>query len=463
MKKTLLTLLILLTCLFISGYAQKQESFLKDPAQKMSKKEIKVLIDSLDKALHRSYVYPDKVDLMLTNVKKNYKSGAYNKIENRNELASQLFNDIQQAYKDGHFFIRYNPQLSEFITAPKPDSIQKDEREMGVNEARESNFGFRKTEILQGNIGYLRLDRFYPFIDDAKPTMDGAFRFVSNCKALIIDLRFNGGGNPDMVLQTQSYFFKEKTRMNDILDSRNDTIKRWADPTTTNFKLNMPVYILTSRYTFSGAEDFAYGLQQVKRATVVGDTTGGGAHPSGEFSIGQGFVIRIPTHRSFNLITKTDWEGTGVRPNVAVSSEEGLTKAQVLFFTELLAETKDEEEKQMFRWNLNSIENKVLLTKQLQTESIKIPIDALLKYCGYYVASDPNDPSAPFTVILKENKIYRHFDDGYDDALIPISTTKFVIDDESARTIEFVVNKNGEISDLILSKQSGVFKMNKKK
>ena len=108
----------------------------------------------------------------------------------------------------------------------------------------------------------------------------------------------------------------------------------------------------------------------------------------------------------------------------------------------------------MFQWNLNSIENKALLTKQLQKESIKIPKDALLKYCGYYVASDPNDPLAPFTVILKENKTYRHFDDGYDDALVPISTTKFVIDDESARTIEFVMNKNGEMSDLILSKQS---------
>lgn len=462
MKKYRLTLLILLTCLFISGYAQKQESTLKDPSQKMSEKEIKVLIDSLDNALHHWYVYPDKVDLMLTNVKKNYKSGAYNKVENRAELASQLFKDIQQSYKDGHFFIRYNPERSEFLQAPMPDSIQQQERERGKNEAKESNFGFRKTEILQGNIGYLRLDRFYPFVDEGKPTLEGAFRFVSNCKALIIDMRYNGGGVPDMVLQTQSYFFTEKTRMNDIIDSKNDTIKRWADPTTTNFRLSMPVYILTSRYTFSGAEDFAYGLQQVKRATVVGDTTGGGAHPSGEFSIGQGFVIRIPTHRSFNLITKTDWEGIGVRPDIAVSSEEALTKAQVLIFTELLAKAKDEEEKQVFQWNLKSIENKVLLTKQLQKESIKIPKGALLKYCGYYVASDPNDRSAPFAIILKENKIYRHFDAGYDDALVPISTTKFVIDDESARTIEFLTNDNGEMSDLMLAKQSGTYKMKKK-
>jgi C-terminal processing protease CtpA/Prc len=332
-----------------------------------------------------------------------------------------------------------------------------------LNEAKENNYGFKKTEILQGNIGYLKLDGFYPFVDEAKPTSDGAFQFVSNCKALIIDIRYNGGGFPDMVLQNQNYFFTEKTRMNDILDSKNDTIKRWTDPGATNFKLGMPVYILTSRNTFSGAEDFAYGLQQVKRATIVGDTTGGGAHPSTDFSLGQGFVIHIPTQRPFNNISKTDWEGTGVRPDVAVSSEQALIKAQVLIFTELLAKTKDEGEKQMFMWNLNSIENKALLAKQLKKESIKISEDALLKYSGYYIASDPNDPLSPFAIILKENKIFRHFDDGYEDALVPISTTKFVIDDESARTIEFVMNKDGETSDLIIANQSGIYKMNKKK
>lgn len=462
MKRKLVTLLLILTSLFSTAYAQ-QENALKNTTQKMSKKEIKVLIDSIDNSLHRWYIYQDKVTLMLFNVKKNFQSGAYNKIESRNELASQLLKDIQQAYKDGHLDIRYYPELSEFLGTPMPDSVKQQELERGLNEAKENNFGFKKTEILQGNIGYLRLDGFYPFVDEAKPTLDGAFRFVSNCKALIIDMRYNGGGFPDMVLQTQSYFFTEKTRMNDIIDSKNDTIKRWADPAATNFKLSMPVYVLTSRNTFSGAEDFAYGLQQVKRATVVGDTTGGGAHPSTDFSIGQGFVIHIPTQRPFNHISKTDWEGTGVRPNVAVSSEQALTKAQVLIFTELLAKAKDEGEKQMFQWNLNSIENKAMLAKQLQKESINITKDDLLKYCGYYIASDPNDGLSPFAIILKENKICRHFDDGYEDALVPVSTTKFVIDDESARTIDFIMNKNGEMSDLILSKQSGTYKMNKKK
>lgn len=444
-----------MTGLSFSINAQKQECTMKG-------KEIKVLIDSLENALNRWYIFHDKVDFMLSNVKKNYKNGTYTKIKSCPELASQLLNDIQQTYKDGHLDFRYYPQLSEYLEASIPDSIKKQEHERGLNDAKENNFGFKKTEILQGNIGYLRLDEFYPFVNEAKPTIDGAFRFVSNCKALILDLRYNGGGSPDMVLLTQSYFFTEKTRMNDIIDGKNDTIKRWTDPATTSFKLRMPVYILTSRNTFSGAEDFAYGLQQIKRATVVGDTTGGGAHPSADFSIGQGFVLHIPTQRPFNQISKTDWEGTGVIPDASVSSEQALTKAQIYIFMELLTKTKDESEKQKFQWNLTSLENKEKLAKQLQKESIKFTKEVLLSYCGYYIASDPIERLSPFSVILKENKIYRHFDDGYEDPLVPISTTKFVIDDESARTIEFITKNNGGTSDLILTKQSGTYSMKRK-
>ena len=203
--------LILLAGLSFSINAQKQESALKDPNQKMTGKEIKVLIDSLENALHRWYVFHDKVDIMLTNVKKNYKSGTYFKIENRSELALQLLKDIQQVYKDDHLDIRYYPELSKFLETPMPDSLLQQELERSMNEEKENNFGFKKTEILQGNIGYLRFDWFCQFIDEAKPTLDGAFRFVSNCNALIIDMRYNSGGFPEMVLQVQNYFFTEKT------------------------------------------------------------------------------------------------------------------------------------------------------------------------------------------------------------------------------------------------------------
>lgn len=453
MKKNALTILICLICLSITGYAQIQQH--ADP--KMSKKEIAILIDSLDKSLHRLYVFQDKVNIMLAPVKKNFKGGVYTKIQTRPELASRLLKDLQSTYKDGHLDIQYYPELSEFLEAPLPDSIKQEQHERGLNGAKENNFGFKKTEILNGNIGYIKLDGFYPFVDEGKPTMDAAFRFVSHTKALIIDLRQNGGGSPDMVLQAQSYFLSDKTRMNDILDSKNDTLKRWTNPAVANFRLKMPVYILTSRNTFSGAEDFAYGLQQINRAVTVGDTTGGGAHPSGDFSLGQGFIIRIPTHRSCNPVSKTDWEGTGVRPDIAVASDQAFTKAQVTIFTELLSKATNAEEKQVFRWNITAMENKAKLAQQ--KGRINIAKDTLVKYCGDYRVSDPNERILPFSIVLKGDKLGRHFEDGYEDVLVPISTSTFVIDDESGRTLEFV--KNGDLSELILSKQSGIYRMKK--
>jgi retinol-binding protein 3 len=457
LKNLSILLYCIITITTCFGQQKRLNAFASPP--KMKDHEIKTLIDSLDTALSRWYVYPGKVAQMLSKVKKNYKSGAYNLAKDQYELAALLHNDVQLGYKDGHMNIRYDPHLAELMETPMPDTLQQQEYERSLSEARENNFAFKKTEALPGNIGYIRWDGFWEFIEEAKPTLDAAFKFVSNSKALILDMRYNQGGSPGMVLQMQSYFFTEITRMNDIIDSRNDTLKRWADPTATGFKLNMPVYILTSRTTFSGAEDFTYGLQQVKRATVVGDTSGGGAHPTRGFSIGQGFVIYIPTHRSPNIITNADWEGTGVYPDIAVPSEQALTQAQVLIFTELLSKAKNEKEKYVFQWHLNSIGNKARLIKQLQGKNIKITTDTLLTYCGEYISEE----LGPITIILKGNQVYRHVNNGVDVCLVSISPTKFVYNDDSVRTIDFVRDKNGEISDLILSTQNGRYTMTKKK
>jgi hypothetical protein len=435
----------------------------QNPTESMNPKEIKLLIDSLSNALNRWYIYPDKATLMVNNIKKNYKNGTYNKIKNKLELAMQLHKDVQQAQQDGHLRIDYDPPFAKELENPLSKAEQKQEREAQLTMAHEGNFAFIKTEILSGNIGYVRWDGFMEFVEEAKPTVDAAFKFVSNCKALIIDMRYNGGGSPDMVLYTQSYFFEQKTRMNDIINGNNDTLKGWTEPTITNFKLNMPVYILTDKRTFSGAEDFTYGLQQAKRAVVVGDTTGGGAHPTGPCSIGQGFVLTIPTQRSFNIVTKTDWEGTGVRPNVAVPAEQALTKAQALVLNSLLLKVKDGKERDELQWNLTSIENKAQLTKQIETDSIKIAKETLLKYSGDYIPLDHNPHLQPLFIIVKGDCLFRHSIMFGDIRLVPITNKKFIYNDETGRTIEFVLDNKGEASTITLSRQDGIFTLTKKK
>ncbi|MDF3028347.1 MAG: hypothetical protein K0S23_2654 [Fluviicola sp.] len=454
---TTIKLLALFLLLFINpdfGHAQD--------SGKMNPKEIKLLIDSLGNALNRWYIYPDKAALMVQNVKKNFKSGTYNTVQNKSELCLRIINDLQQVHKDPHLRMAYDPELAGFLETPMSDEAKQQNYEFDLKNHRESNFSFVKTEILSGNIGYLRWDGFSGFVQEAKPTLDAAFGFVSNCKALIVDMRYNGGGSPQMVLQTASYFFEQKTRMNDIIDRNNDTVKGWTDPTISTFKLKMPVYILTSRYTFSGAEDFTYGLQQIKRGTVIGETTGGGAHPTGSFSIGQGFILDIPTHRSPNIISKTDWEGTGVTPDVAVPFEQALQKAQEHIFTDFLSKTNDERERRMLQWNLTSLENRSLLAKQVQEGNIKLTKETLLNYCGEYHPSEPNSGLPVMTIVLNENSLYRRYEGAPDLRLIPISATQFVYDDESGRTMNFEVNGNEKASKLILSNPRGMFTLNRK-
>nr|WP_294861032.1 S41 family peptidase [uncultured Fluviicola sp.] len=430
--------------------------------EKMNPKEIKLLIDSLGNALNRLYIYPDQATRMVQSIKKNYKNGLYNGIKDKTELCYQLMKDLQQVHKDGHLSMVYDPGFANLLETTMTDEERQQNFEYDLKNHRENNFSFTKTEILPGNIGYLRWDGFSGFVEEAKPTFDAAFQFVGNCKALIIDMRYNGGGSPPMVLQTESYFFEQKTRMNDIVDRNMDTVKGWTDPNISNFKLKMPVYILTSHYTFSGAEDFTYGMQQVKRAVVVGDTTGGGAHPTGSFSIGQGFVMDIPTHRSPNIISKTDWEGTGVRPDFAVASELALQKAQELIFNDFLSKTTDERERQSIQWNLTSLENRTLLTKQLQEGTIKLTNEVLLSYCGEYHPSEPNSGLPVMTIFLNGGNLYRRYEGSQDLRLIPISATKFVYTDDSGRSMDFEVTENEKISNLVLSNQRGKFTLTTK-
>jgi hypothetical protein len=370
-----LILLMMLTGFFVSCQAQKSMKSIgagQNSEQKMSSKEIRLVLDSLSSALNRLYIYPDKAILMSNTIKKKFKNGDYNTISSRQEFGFKLYNDLQEIHKDGHLGFRYNPQLAAYLSKPMSDDEKRQQGEVDLNAARENNFAFKKAEILFGNIGYIRWDEFVGCVEEAQPTLNAAFQFVANCSALIIDMRYNGGGSPEMVLRTQNYFFNQKTHMNDIIDRSNDTLKRYTNPTKTDFKLNMPVCILTSRLTFSGAEDFAFGLQRTKRAKIVGDASGGGAHPTESYDVGQGFVANIPIARA---PVEADWEGIGVLPDVAVPSEEALTKARILISRELLLKAKDEREKNIFQWNLNSI----------HSETTKMPDPLVLSsYTGMY-------------------------------------------------------------------------------
>ncbi len=139
------------------------------------------------------------------------------------------------------------------------------------------------------------------------------------------------GAIPEMVSLIASYLFDEPTHLNDLYNRKeNATTQYWTLPYVPGKRLSVPAFVLTSHETFSGAEEFTYDLKELKRATIVGETTGGGAHPTDIIRVNEHFLMAMPVERPINPVSKTDWEGKGVTPDVPVKADDALATAEKL-------------------------------------------------------------------------------------------------------------------------------------
>ena len=190
--------------------------------------------------------------------------------------------------------------------------------------ARRTNFGFSKIDFLAGNVGYLKVDAFHsPAL--AGETATAALAYLAHADALLIDLRENQGGDPAMVAYLSSYLLgPQPVHLNDLEFRSGVAVRQfWTIPIEARLRfLNRPVYVLTSKDTVSAGEEFAYGLQSLKRIRVVGATTAGGAHVAKGIKVHSHFVLTVPIARAVNPLTGTNWEGRGVEPDIAVDANE---------------------------------------------------------------------------------------------------------------------------------------------
>lgn len=385
------------------------------------------LIKSINLSLDNHYVFPDKAQAIIKFLQAQERKKAYTSYTNDPlKLAKRIQADIYQIHRDPHLFIEYNPNLSGRIQG-KVEPSEEEIRQAKIF-GKENNYLFKKVEVLPGNIGYILINGFVEHINEAKPIIASALGFLANTSAIIIDLRENQGGEPDMVSQVESYFFKEKTRMNDLVNRSNkDTTFYYADPAKTDgLTLSMPLYILTSKKTFSAAEDFSYAMQQAKRATIVGEVTGGGAHPTMPFTVGQGFVASIPFARSLNPVTQTDWEGTGVMPDFKVEASKALSKAQELIFRERQITAKNEKEKQKLEYLINAL--------RVNDDLASLPLDQFDQFTGTY---------GPLLIYRDGNKLFCKYADNVTE-LAHISKNLFVLDGNAH--IEFMKDSKGNYS-----------------
>ena len=288
--------------------------------------ERKKVIDAIDGQLKESYVEPATAKQMADALKVHESKGDYDAISDGDVFAARLTKDMQEVSHDRHLRVDFSP----FKVPPRTEPTPEDEARFH-HQMEHDNCAFDKVEILPNNIGYVK---FNGFMDAAfcGPTVVAAMGFVVHTDAIIFDLRENGGGQPAMVTLIASYLFDHPTHLIDIYNRKEDsTTQNWTLSYLPGTRLTKePVFVLTSKRTFSGAEEFAFDLKNQKRATIVGETTGGGAHPVSGHVVAEYFMVGVPFAKSLDPVTKTNWEGTGVEPDVKVPAADALTTAEKL-------------------------------------------------------------------------------------------------------------------------------------
>ena len=339
--------------------------------------EMKAVVNAVADVLAKQYVFPDTARKMGDLIRKNLKAGKYAKLDDPQAFAMRLSDDLLSVSHDRHLGVRFAPAA--IFEMKTPDEAKKKAAQEYQNKLdRIANYGFKEVKVLDGNIGYLKFN-FFSAAQEAFPVAVGAMAFLANCDALIVDLRENGGGNPEMIQLLSSYFFSGEPRhLNSFyyrLDEKTDQF--WTLPYVPGAKLaETDLYVLTSSNTFSGAEEFTYNLKNMKRATIVGETTGGGAHPVRMEILNDDFLMRVPFARAVNPISKTNWEGTGVEPDVKVPAAQALGKAHLLALEKLLAREKDERIKPAYQWALDGL--------NAELHPVVVTEETLRSYAGEY-------------------------------------------------------------------------------
>jgi len=302
-------------------------------------------IEKLSQLMNDFYVFPEVAKSTEAHLNKQLEDGYYVQFKDDDAFADALTKSVQSINKDKHMRIRKNRPYEAPENSPER---MVEERVDQINRSRSSNSGFHAVKVMEGNVGYLDL-RGFAGLENGKAMADAYMKLMSRTDAIIIDLSKNGGGSPAMVQYLCSFFFDEKVHLNSLYYREGDrTIEFWTLDKVDGIRMpDVPLFVITSDRTFSGAEEFSYNMQTQKRATLVGQTSGGGANPGGTMGINENLSVFIPTGKAINPITMTNWEGVGVVPEVETTIEETLDKTYHL--AEVAAEAYRLKSKEKYR------------------------------------------------------------------------------------------------------------------
>ena len=289
--------------------AQQVSPSLGEPARR-------AVVEAAAKMLRERYIFPDVGAQAAQAIESALRGGAYDGLDQPGAFAQRLTEDLRAVARDKHLRVTA-PGAP--VAAPRPAPPR-------------AEGGVARADILDGNIGYIEVVAFPP-PQTFKGAVNRAMTALQTTRALIVDVRRNGGGSPITVSYLVSYFLGsgERVHINTFINRipGTETFRSqdfWSEATPFSYA-GKPVFVLTSDRTFSGGEEFAYDMQVMNLAKVVGETTGGGANPGGTFPVAAGLTMFVPGGRARNPITGTNWEGVGVTPDVAVPGGNALKVA----------------------------------------------------------------------------------------------------------------------------------------
>lgn len=387
--------------------------------------------------LANDYAYPALGAKMAATIRARLAAHAYDGITSPQAFAGALQADARAVSNDRHLQIEFQP----------PSSHRQPVSPRTSTQGQQQNVAIPEVEILDGNIGYLVVNEMQP-LQVEQPAIAAAFAFLQNTNALIIDLRGNPGGTGNDAGLIEGYLSEGAPYVTDTIHWRvGNRVQeaKTADVGKLSYGTSKPVFVLTSPVTFSAAEGLAYDLQAFKRATIVGQTTGGGANPTdiGSVSLGHGFFVNMPDGYVVNAITGTNWEGVGVKPNVAVPADQALTTA----------------------WSLAVKSPKTSATTQgtqawLQAFSLAklsgAPSLTAAQLVGQYIPKQGGNPGAPVTILEKNGKLFAQvlYAAGAENvALIPLGGDRYQPDGFPSGFSLTFVRQNGTI-ELLQVQQS---------
>ncbi|MBV7534658.1 S41 family peptidase [Duganella sp. sic0402] len=312
------------------------------------------ILQTLVAKINANYIEPAVGARLGRDITRKNASGGYASATSVKAFSEALALDLRELSRDKHFSAVFYEGFTERTRADVPSQAK-------INEWRERaarrGFDIEKIERLPGNIGYIEL-RAFGGPEFASAAQSAAMSLLAGTDALILDLRRNGGGSPAGVAYLMSHFFPhgDQRHLIDIYDRPENTTRQiWTVPSVAQ-RYDKPVYVLTSARTFSAGEDCAYDFQVHKRGTLVGETTGGGSNPVGWFSLGHDIIAAIPTSRTTNVVSKTNWENVGVKPDIAVPAAQALQTAHVAILRKLVSTAKDDTERKELQRQLAMVE-----------------------------------------------------------------------------------------------------------